>query len=381
MDPGGIDHFIVSGTNWDESGPLMRRNRLAAYLKSCPSTNQVFWVGGTEIGPRRLWGQWKALRENTKTLGNGIRQISLPEHRGWFRYGSILNPVVRRHVRPFLRSRRRSYLWYTNPSYSAIAALFDRGRVVYDCSDYWNRPPTSRRKLASERSIVSGSGVVFCTSEFLVELVRSQFNREPVLIENGVDYGAYDGTPAASLSNIPRPRIGFIGGLKAFVDYRLLAEVIKELDGVNLVMMGRRDDPNNAELRALLAMKRVHYVEAVSSSEVPAYMKALDVGLLPYRSEDAFTAGVFPLKFFEYLAAGVPVVGYGVPATRKYAEEGVYYWSENLRAFLDGCRAALKVKDEPLLKVRRGALAMEHDWSRKFETMVRMVLERECDRC
>jgi teichuronic acid biosynthesis glycosyltransferase TuaH len=372
-----VSHYIVSGANWDENLPHMRRNRLALYLQEAASTHCVYWIGVTPIGVRRFLRDRQQLRLNTRRLSNGIQQVSLPDFRGWLRYGRRGHAWIRRYVDPFLADVYPKYLWYTNPSYPLLAGLSCWEKVVYDCSDYWCRPPTHRRKSGSERRIAERSDILFGTSTFLIELLRRRYRRDAVLIENGVDYGAFAEVPAVELPSIPRPRLGFIGALKPFVDYRLLVETVKRFEQVSLVLMGPVVESQNAGLQELLGFPRVHYLPAVASSAAPGYMKALDVGLCPYRRDDNFTAGQFPLKFFEYLAAGIPVVGHGLPATTQYAEEGVYHCAEGYDGFLSGVARALAVTARPELVERRRHYARQHDWSAKFAVMLRMALAEE----
>jgi glycosyltransferase involved in cell wall biosynthesis len=59
-------------------------------------------------------------------------------------------------------------------------------------------------------------------------------------------------------------------------------------------------------------LPNVHLVDAVPSNDIPAYVAAFDVGIIPFVVDD-LTRGVSPLKMYEYLAAGVPVVATPLP--------------------------------------------------------------------
>ncbi|MCY9413064.1 glycosyltransferase, partial [Bacillus haynesii] len=58
-------------------------------------------------------------------------------------------------------------------------------------------------------------------------------------------------------------------------------------------------------------------------SEVPAYMNVVDIGIMPYKPSP-YNNAVFPLKLFEFLAAGKPVAGMNLPSTKKVEQEHVY---------------------------------------------------------
>jgi teichuronic acid biosynthesis glycosyltransferase TuaH len=118
----------------------------------------------------------------------------------------------------------------------------------------------------------------------------------------------------------------------------------------------------------------VHFLGAVDPARVPSYMRALDVGLLPYRRVE-YNRAVSPLKLFEYLAAGLVTVGTGVPTTMKYQRPGVYYYSESDgNRFLTDCEKALEVAENAEWRKARQSFASEHDWSAKFRFMLEVVL-------
>lgn len=87
-----------------------------------------------------------------------------------------------------------------------------------------------------------------------------------------------------------------------------------------------------------------------------------------------YNKAVFPEKFFEYLATDLPMVGSGLPSTRKYEEEGVYYLAQsNIEDFIKGCEKALKwEKDNKYIEIRIKK-AEKHNQSHKIKEWVDIV--------
>ena len=147
------------------------------------------------------------------------------------------------------------------------------------------------------------------TPELAGELRRED---TPVrLFPNGFDEDRYrdiDTIPPAADVWLERPIIGVFGQFNERTDLTLLRAVQEA--GLSLLLVGPRyfaTREASAAFQALVASPRVQYIDRVSPSLLPGYMKALRVGLTPY-VDSAFNRRSFPLKTLDYLAAGVPVV-------------------------------------------------------------------------
>jgi teichuronic acid biosynthesis glycosyltransferase TuaH len=138
------------------------------------------------------------------------------------------------------------------------------------------------------------------------------------------------------------------------------------------VLIGPAGKDARAEpgFKRLLQLPNVSWIPLRDWSAIPLYMRALTLGLLPYR-EVPYNRGVFPLKLFEYFAAGLPVVGCGLPSTVRYASDGAYiHGRADAATFVDACELAMVWTSGA---EKRRAVARSHDWHGKFEQMMRDV--------
>src|SRR5206468_6012611 len=123
-------------------------------------------------------------------------------------------------------------------------------------------------------------------------------------------------TASADVSELPRPVLGFAGNITSSkIDFPLLLAVAKAQPRWTFLIVGPSRRESVRELTRLLELPNVHWVGHKPHDQLPQYVAAFDVGLIPYR-ETAYTRNCFPLKLYEYLAAGKPVVASGLPELR-----------------------------------------------------------------
>jgi teichuronic acid biosynthesis glycosyltransferase TuaH len=371
-----IDHFIVSNVPWCHDGIKFRRHRLAEYLLHHERTSKVYYIYPSGIGYRHPIRGYRNFKESAGILSNGIYQIALPDKKGWVRYGTILNNYICKYfVSKVDRNHNQRYIWYTNPSYAILSEKLSWDRIIYDCSDLWNREPIEKAKLQSEKTIAGNSDVIISTSQYLVDYIKKLFNREATFIENGVDYSFFNQVEPANLPEIPKPRLGFIGGFKRNIDLDLILYLISNLPDVSFVLAGPISNSETQKMNIIMEHDNVHYIGKLDFKSVPSYMKSLDLGLIPYKVNEFNLAGS-PNKLFEYLAAGVPVVSQGVANVRKYSQKGVCYVSDsNYEDFLELCTEALSLRDNHFYREKRLEVAQEQDWSKKFDQMFDLVVK------
>lgn len=278
--------------------------------------------------------------------------------------------------------------WLARPLRRAVAALGAdvravlSGRVVFDpfglcgerlrifrVSDDFSAAAdlvgvTAERLDRAERRLAEQADLIVCVSPTLVEKWRGQ-GFEPVLIANGCDaerLGAARAMPQPADIVLSPPIVGVSGQLSSRIDLRMV-EAIAERGHSVLLVGRRRDDLPESALAPLLRRSNVQWVGAQRYEDVPAYLGAMDVGLVPY-TDTSFNRASFPLKTLEYLAAGMPVVSTDLPAVR-WLETDLVRVERDPSAFADAVEAVIGEADDPILAARRRELAAGHSWTRR----------------
>ena len=148
--------------------------------------------------------------------------------------------------------------------------------------------------------------VVFTTSTPLAHSARVNGAQRVVRLPNGFDMARFNASfpPPEDLVNIPSPRVVYVGALESWFDWRALAHAAAALPHVSFVVIGEADGaPKALPANILLLGPRLH-------AELGAYLSNCDVGIIPFKHDKRATAlhAVDPIKLWEYLASGLPVV-------------------------------------------------------------------------
>jgi teichuronic acid biosynthesis glycosyltransferase TuaH len=388
--PENILHVIVGGPKLENDSIKYRRRRFAEYLCRQPSTSSVFWVYADN---NETFGRYSfpEIPENSERY---VKEKMTPVAIGDTRFLAANNEKLQQRIlKPLIRlleetTAFKKILWFSVPRYSALGSLYQWDKIVYDCSDYWvgqyETPGLINTFLRgrvhnSEKSIVRHSDILFSSSNYLNIWLEKEYQKSSHVVENGVDFSFFSSQNknfSRQVTHLSGPKLGFVGAMHSYkIDFKLLYKVAQKREDWNFVLIGpltaqRKNIPMFEEL---LMLKNVYYAGAVSPEKVPDYMLSLDIGLLPYREAD-FNLGVFPLKFFEYLASDLTVVGCGLPSTESYKEQGVYHYSEaSPDRFIQACEEALKVMDR--FPGRKQHIASQADWNNKFEKICSLVPE------
>lgn len=242
---------------------------------------------------------------------------------------------------------------------------------------------------ASETWLLGETDAVLAVSAPLAACVaaRGVAPERVHVVANGVDIERFhpgSGTAVRTRLDLgDRPVIGFVGGLRPWHGVETLPQVVAALrtrhPDVHALVVG--DGPLGAELKreiARLGLERhVSLTGAVPHDEVPAYIRAFDLALAPYpAASHAFYFS--PLKIYEYLACGVPVVAARLGQIAEAVNDGHtgrLYAAGDLGALATLCADLL---DDAAARARMGAaaaavVAERHTWRHNAERVVRLA--------
>jgi glycosyltransferase involved in cell wall biosynthesis len=210
---------------------------------------------------------------------------------------------------------------------------------------------------------------LYCSSWLLAQ--EGDACRSSEFIDHGCDFAAFAeaGTGAPEppdVATIPRPRVGFVGGIDAHTfDPPLLVETARSMPEVQFVLVGGCSLPLD-----WVNLPNVHLLGRKPYEEVPAYMAAADVLIMPWNRSEWIQA-CNPIKLKEYLAVARPVVSTPFPELERFG--GLVAVADSPAAFAEAIRLALREPGES--DVRRMRVAQE-TWEAKGHAVLQALSAR-----
>ena len=205
---------------------------------------------------------------------------------------------------------------------AGLAGQLGEDLLIYHCVDDFAAAQPGRRDYIEEheRSLLARADLVITCSENILES-KAPFCNEIINVPNGVDFDLYNraldpDTPIATpLNKKTAPIIGFSGALDFRLDEAFLIAAANRYPQFQFVLVG----PALKKFPGLERQQNVTLLGNRPVSDLPSYIKAFDVCLVPYKMND-FVKNISPLKVYEYLAAGKAVVSPDIRAVRSLAD-------------------------------------------------------------
>ena len=219
---------------------------------------------------------------------------------------------------------------------------------------------------ADQQALCRKADIVISTSHGLGENLATK-GIDSVVIRHGFATDLipqFEAGPPASYSSLPRPLLGYTGRIDARLDFDLICGLAEHFSSGSIILVGPVSPRLPASvLEPLLRKSNVHLLSATSRSKLPAYVRHLDCCLLPYK-RDEWNGPASPLKLWDYLYGGPPIVGCGMDALFQEPQHLVRA-AEPLTPFIESVEAALAEGNSGSAVRRRHALA--NSWDSRAE--------------
>jgi GT2 family glycosyltransferase/glycosyltransferase involved in cell wall biosynthesis len=242
-------------------------------------------------------------------------------------------------------------------------------KLVYDCMDDWQNWPADPLpgafSLSEERELVRESDVLVVTSRELQNRHAAD-HVESKLIPNAADFDFFHAPVGSRLSGISRPVVGYYGAIADWFDLDLMLQVARSRPQYSFVLIGQVHQLDVSHLKAL---PNTHLLGEKPYSELPGYLRGFDVCTLPFRM-NRLTKAVDPVKVYEYLSQGKPVVSAKLPELEPLSE--LLYFAEGPEEFSSQIDRALAERD-PAIERKRTKFASENTWQDRFDILDRAI--------
>jgi glycosyltransferase involved in cell wall biosynthesis len=244
--------------------------------------------------------------------------------------------------------------------------------LVYECVDEHSEYPFNSRVkdkvIAIEQKLLKEADLVSVTSLFLLEKKR-RFNPNHVYTPNGVNFPLFNSALKketaipADIEGIDGSIILYVGAIMEWFDYELVLK-IAENKAWSVVLIG----PQTINHHLFKDVANIHCLGVKKQHELPGYLKKADVCIIPFLIND-LVKGVNPLKLYEYLAAGRPVVSTALPDVIPFKQENYVHIGRSHQEFIAHLDHLIKGKDAPDIVQARTGLAREYSWENIYRKL------------
>lgn len=286
------------------------------------------------------------------------------------------------------------------PSAVDLLALFKFDQVIYDCVDdhaAFTGTHSAETLANMERELCERADLCLATATKLLE-DRIQWNPNFQLVPNGVEYsrfavaaesaGADDkptDTASISAADTPAsstPTIGFVGGISDWINIELIAGTAALLPNYKFKLIG----PIDTDVTVLENQPNIDLLGPKPYEDLPGYLRTFDVCLITFRINQ-LSASVNPIKMYEYLAAGKPVVATPMPEVVRFATDNlgsisIAATAGETAAAIETYIAAQRATDPASRQARiaaiaaRQELAAQNSWDSRWSKIVELLESR-----
>jgi glycosyltransferase involved in cell wall biosynthesis len=274
---------------------------------------------------------------------------------------------------------RDPLLWSFVPQAEALLDVLSPSQVLYYIDDDHAAKAgiDADSFLAAEARFARRADAVLASAPELVTRMR-ELNDNVHYAPNVADTSLFasaleDGPIDAAVAALPEPRIVFIGAiLAAKIDLELVAELTRARPQWSFAFVGPvgPGDPRT-DVHALTQLPNVHMLGYRPYEQLPDVLRGADAAIVPYLL-DGEMRSVFPMKIYEYLAAGRPVVSTPLDTLDEVPD---VVKAATAQEFAARVQEAIE-QDTPAARRERSQRAQAHSWESRLEQMAEALAQR-----
>ena len=287
-----------------------------------------------------------------------------------------------------LRIRRATFLAYQPQNVRLslrIARYIGKTLLCYDYTDDWSEffrknAHEKNRVLEDDKWALTAADIVFAVSAKLFEKAR-QFNPNSYLLPNATSFENFHkamlpGPIAADIGGIGQPLIGYVGKITTWrIDFDLLRYIAENRPNWSFVMIG----PFNPDVHEMVAqfddLANISFIGPREYWKLADYMRAFSACILPHKT-DNLTEAMDPIKLYDYLATGKPIVATAVREADKF--RGVIEVCDGQAAFLAALDRVVNEPEADVDRERRLSLARANSWEQRVDELITIMNKSTC---
>ena len=266
---------------------------------------------------------------------------------------------------------KRPVLLFYEPRFSSLVGFFNERLVWYEYID--NKLGFSWvpgwMKYYNDL-LIKKAGVVTASSKSLYENARSKGAKNVHLVGNAVDMEHFKNKPAhirKDLSGLKKPVIGYVGAISDWFDFELIERAAVRFPDFTFLLVGPIQHEMIKKSFLLKKNDNIIFTGKKRYDELPLFISQFDVAIIPFQINE-LTNYVNPVKLYEYLAAGKPVVSTALPDIDEFKE--VIYIANDHEEFMQCIINALENKQ---ISDKYIDILRNNNWDKRAEQVTNLI--------
>ena len=382
------NYIIFSTADWDNpfwtnkqhiASRLAKRNNRVLYIESLGLRAPTVKAQDLSRIVKRIFSFFKGARKVDENIWV-YSPLVIPLHR--FKIIRVLNHILLVSILRYYKFKLKltnPITWTYNPIVLDMMNSLKPAIKVYHAVDDLSAAPGLNGEVIKKEEIrlLQEMDVVFCTSLKLFSHCQ-KYNNNTHYQSNVVDYEhfsqakLYQKEPL-DLKEIPHPRIGFIGAVSEYkVDINLILEVAKKFPHWQWVLIGKVGEGQpGTSIETLKEFNNIHLLGPKNYKILPSYLAHFDLCSIPTPVND-YTNSMFPMKFYEFMAAGKPIIARNIDSLKEVRD--LHYSYSNPDEFVEAVNKSLN--SGIISPEKCEEQARKNTWENRLDLML-----EELDKC
>lgn len=284
-----------------------------------------------------------------------------------------------RSIKSKIKPNCRTVLYIFNPIYGEYIKDIPHDFIVYHPYDDFEHLYSDNIAKKGERVLLAKADIMFTTSKLLQRKYQQRFHDPDrvYFVPNGVDFDLFSKVNhdvVGFKKDDGRVKIGYTGSVNSKIDISLLYKIFDELRSCDFYITGSEGKVDGFQSEDMLHLKNlpnVYFLGNKKLEEVPSYMNAVDINIIPYRTDPgSFANAGYPLKLHEYLTVGKPIICTPIDSAFEFEgiisiKKGVTEWVTEINRIVN-CDDTLSISSVE----QRKKIAKENTWKKRAESIL-----------
>lgn len=258
-----------------------------------------------------------------------------------------------------------------NPFWYQLIKYIPNSGVIFDCLDYTKGFNShSNLILTEEEEAIKKEYTIFTSPKIKEKMISKNNNLK--LIRNGCDFIYFN---KIKKYNNKRKIIGYYGAISDWFDIDLITYIVNEFQDCDFHLIGSTyciDKTHQQKIDNLNNLNNVTLFGEIPYNELYNYINKFDIGLIPFIINDLIEC-TNPVKLYEMLSIGLPIVMVNLPDVLTLEKDHLYYLSKNKFEFKENIKKILLQNENKNIIEERIKYASENTWNKRVEKVIEII--------